>query len=71
MYYVGATIDPDRRYGEHKNDGKTGVISFASTENMKKAEKSLLDECQTCRSNIQHGSNAQEKEGYVYTIKRQ
>ena len=69
VYYVGATINPDQRYGEHKRGGKEGVISFASTDNMKTAEKSLLDECETCKSNIQHGSNAQEKKGYVYTIK--
>ncbi len=68
---MGATIDPDRRYKEHKRDGKRGTFNFADTKNMKRAEQSLLDVCKTCSSsNTQSDSNVREEEGYVYTIRK-
>ena len=65
---VGATIDPDRRLGEYQREGYSGTMIFAETQNMKRAENGLLEECKTCGLNIQRAANVGEKPGYVYVI---
>lgn len=65
---VGATVDPNRRLGQYQREGYSGTIIFAETQNMKKAENGLLEECKTCSLNIQHSSNVGEKPGHVYVI---
>ena len=41
---------------------------FAETQNMKRAENVLHEECRTCALNIQRASNVGEKPGYVYVV---
>ena len=66
--YVGTTVDPQRRRGEQKRDGKMGTMYYTKTENMRKAEDKLLKIC-NCPENQQRRSNAQEGPGYVYLIR--
>jgi len=65
---VGATIDPNRRCKEYERKGYRGTMYYAPTTNMKKAENSLLNACETCSQNIQKASNVDEEPGYVYAI---
>ena len=67
-YYVGATVDPQRRRGEHERDGITGTMYYTKTENMRQAEDKLLKICNS-PENQQRRSNAQEGLGYVYLIR--
>ena len=67
VYYVGTTVDPQRRRGEHERDGKRGTMYYTKTENMRQAEDKLLEICD-CSGNQQRRSNAQEGPGYVYLI---
>ena len=67
--YTGTTIDPARRHKEHQRDGHKGVMYFAKTQNMKKAENRLLKKC-LCPGNTQRTSNAPSRPGYVYLIKK-
>ena len=66
--YVGTTVDPQRRRGEHERDGKMGTMYYTKTENMRQAEDKLLEIC-NCSGNQQRRSNAQERPGYVYLIR--
>ena len=65
--YAGATIDPERRCGEHQRKGYQGIMYYAFTKNMKLAENRLFERC-PCYGNIQHHSNAKSDPGYVYII---
>jgi len=72
--YVGATVDPvEKRANEHQStNGYSGIMYWARTQNMKKAEDKLFDTADETgggRHNIQRASNAQEGPGYVYAIK--
>ena len=67
-YYTGTTVDPQRRQGEHKRDGKSGTMYYTKTENMRQAEDKLLEKC-NCPGNQQRRSNAPEGPGYVYLIR--
>ena len=68
---VGATIDIERRRGEYQREGYSGTMYYFKTENMKKAEDELLNECKSsgvCPGNVQKASNTKADPGYVYVI---
>ena len=65
--YVGITIDPERRRGQHERNGYNGIMYCASTENMELAENKFLEVCPG-DGNIQLHSNASPDPGYVYII---
>ena len=64
---TGATTRIDARRGEYQNEGYTGTMYYAETQNMMLAEDGLLA-IRVPRYNTQEESNAQEEEGYVYVI---
>ena len=64
----GATIDIERRRDEYEDEGYSGTMFYAETQNMMFAEDKLL-EIRVPRHNVQEVSNAQEEEGFVYVIK--
>lgn len=67
-FRAGATTEPERRRGEYERDnGYTGTMYYAATQNMKKAEDRLLAVC-PCAMNKQRTSNVQEEKGYVYIL---
>ena len=65
---VGVTTDVERRHNQYKRDGYTGIMLYAPTDNMKRAEDKFLRVCSDCHRNIQRRSNASEESGYVYGI---
>ena len=68
---VGATKDPHRRAGEYSREGYRGTMYYAPTQNMQRAEDSLLASCKAmhaCAGNFQRSSNAKAEQGYVYII---
>ena len=67
VLYVGATIDPERRRGEHERERYNGKMYCAPTQNMELAENKLLEVC-PCYANRQRRSNASPAPGYVYII---
>lgn len=64
----GATIDVDRRKGEHETDGYSGTMNYATTQNMMMAENELLA-IKKWLHNDQERSNISQEPGYVYVIK--
>ena len=64
----GATIDIERRRDEYEEEGYSGTMFYAETQNMMFAEDKLLD-IRVPRHNVQEVSNAQEEGGFVYVIK--
>lgn len=64
--YAGVTKDPGRRHQEHEKK-HNGIMYYAPTQNMKKAEEKLLEVC-PCYKNQQRHSNVREEAGYVYLI---
>lgn len=65
--YAGITKDPERRCGEHEREGYSGIMFYAKTENMKRAENKLFEQC-PCYRNRQRRSNAPAEAGFVYII---
>ena len=65
--YVGITIDPKRRRGQHERNGYNRIMYCARTQNMELAENKLLEACPG-DENIQLYSNASPDPGYVYII---
>ena len=64
--YVGATSNPQANYYRHSQK-YSGTISYARTQNMRKAENRLLRSA-TSSNNKQRRSNAPSAPGYVYSI---
>ena len=69
---VGATDrDPKDRKGEYERQGYSGTMYVAPTQNMQKAENTLLQkaiENDAGKWNVQQRSNIGDYEGYVYII---
>ncbi|KAK7105427.1 hypothetical protein V1264_016807 [Littorina saxatilis] len=69
---VGATNDPERRFGEYKQDEKyeRHMMFYAMVDNQKKEENILLS-CggNGLKYNEQRQSNAPEEPGCVYGMK--
>ena len=64
----GATTDIERRRDEYEDEGYSGTMFYAETQNMMFAEDKLL-EIRVPLHNVHESSNAQEEEGFVYVIK--
>ena len=65
---MGSTVDVKARKSQYAHEGYSGTMSYARTENMKKAEDKVLGK-RKFRDNEQRHSNNKEKPGYVYAIK--
>ena len=68
----GAAANCNNRAKDYERQGYSGRMFFARTENMMKAEDSLLEagqNNQNCIHNIHRVSNMQEEPGFVYIIK--
>ncbi len=68
---AGASIDCPTRADGYQGDLYSGVMFYARTQNMKKAENKLLaagKENGNCIHNIHMKSNVQEEPGFVYII---
>lgn len=69
---VGATTDVDQRASQYEREGYSGIMYFARTENMKRAEDKLLEiamENDSGKWNVHEKSNVGEGDGYIYAIK--
>lgn len=69
---VGAAINPRNRSKQYERDGYSGKMFYAKTTNMKKAENTLLSNCDVndaCELNSHKKSNVVNKKGTVYIIK--
>jgi hypothetical protein len=67
---VGVTTRIDDRMCEYQDEGYTGTMYYADTENMWLAENRLL-RIRIPLHNEQEESNAQEEKGWVYVISGQ
>ena len=67
---TGATTRIGARRGEYQNEGYTGTMYYAKTQNMMLAEDRLLA-IRVPRYNEHANSNAPEDKGYVYVINGQ
>lgn len=65
---AGSTIDPKQRARQYAQEGYSGTLYYASTENMMKAENTLFEK-HTFRHNVHSRSNSPQDPGYVYVIK--
>ena len=66
---AGSTGDIVRRRDEYVyKKGYAGTMYYAETDNMKKSEDILL--VHNFPDNVQRTSNAEEKPGYVYLIRK-
>ena len=68
---VGATNDIERRKKEYASDGYEGLMYYAETKNMQRAENQLLESCKKsggCPKNAQKKSNAEASPGCVYVF---
>ena len=68
----GATANYNNRANGYEREGYSGVLYYARTKNMMKAEDNLLktgSNSGSCIHNQQGQSNMQEKPGYVYVVK--
>jgi hypothetical protein len=66
---AGASIDCDKRANSYEGELYSGVMFYARTQNMMKAEDKLLKagwKNGNCKHNLQEFSNAQEGPGFVY-----
>lgn len=66
--YTGSTINVKNRTRDHERNGRDGVLYYAKTTNMRKAEDRLLKSSEW-PDNRQKQSNQKEDKGYVYVIK--
>jgi hypothetical protein len=67
--YIGATRrPPEKRCYEHEREGKTGLMYFAKTTNMKHAETRLITSATRPKYNQQQQSGMPETKGFVYVI---
>lgn len=66
--YTGSTINVKNRTRDHERNGRDGVLYYAKTTNMRKAEDRLLKSSEW-PDNRQKQSNRKEDKGYVYVIK--
>jgi hypothetical protein len=68
---AGASIDCDKRANGYEGELYSGVMFYARTQNMMKAEDKLLAagwKNGNCKHNLQEFSNAKEEPGFVYII---
>ena len=70
VIYAGSTKVPKERASQHERNGYSGTMYYAKTQNMRHAEKRLLDSKKGgYRYNDHQTSHQEEEPGYVYLIK--